>query len=69
MTKIKFMPHEQFCPEGKTIETESGTSICDAALQNGIAIDHACEKSCACTTCHVYVRQGGETINAPNEEE
>lgn len=69
MTKIIFMPHEKFCPEGKKIEADPGTSICDAALANGIQIEHACEKSCACTTCHVYVREGGESLNEACEEE
>lgn len=69
MTRVVFMPHEKFCPDGKVIEAEPGTSICDAALSNGIDIEHACEKSCACTTCHVYVRSGGESLNEPEENE
>jgi len=58
MPQIIFLPHEEICPEGAVIEAESGVTICDAALQNGIPIEHACEKSCACTTCHVIVREG-----------
>ncbi len=69
MPKIQFLPHEKFCPEGKTIEVESGISICDAALQNGIEIEHACEKSCACTTCHVHVREGYDSLEEPSENE
>ena len=46
MPTIKIMPHEEICPEGKSIEVESGVSICDAALANEIEIEHACEKSC-----------------------
>lgn len=69
MPKLTFKPHPDICPEGKTIETESGISVCDAALQNGIAIEHACEKSCACTTCHVYVREGAESLPEPTEDE
>ncbi|MCU7878452.1 MAG: 2Fe-2S iron-sulfur cluster binding domain-containing protein, partial [Candidatus Thiodiazotropha sp. (ex Lucinoma borealis)] len=53
MTQIIFLPHEEICPEGAAIDVEPGTTICDAALQHGIDIEHACEKSCACTTCHV----------------
>ena len=63
------MPHETLCPDGREIEVEPGVSICDAALSNGINIEHACEKSCACTTCHVYVRSGGESLEEPSEEE
>ncbi len=62
MPKLIFLPHEEICPEGDAFEVEPGISICDAALQHGIEIEHACEKSCACTTCHVYVREGGESL-------
>ena len=48
---------------------ESGITICDAALKNGIEIEHACERSCACTTCHVIVREGYDSLNEPTEEE
>jgi 2Fe-2S ferredoxin len=69
MTKLTFLPHPQACPQGMTIEAEPGTSICDAALEAGIAIEHACEKSCACTTCHVIVRQGYDSLEPPSEKE
>lgn len=69
MPKIKFLPHEDICPEGKTIEAEVGVSICNAALANDIDIEHACEKSCACTTCHVYVREGMDSLNEAEENE
>ncbi len=69
MPRIRFLPHEELCPEEKTIEVEPGISICDAALSQGIEIEHACEKSCACTTCHVYVREGGESLNEASEDE
>jgi 2Fe-2S ferredoxin len=58
MTQIIILPHQELCPEGTVIEAEPGMSLCDALLQNGIEIEHACEKSCACTTCHVVVREG-----------
>jgi len=69
MPKIKILPHEDICPEGKEIEVQSGVSICDAALSNDIEIEHACEKSCACTTCHVYVRSGMDSLNEAEENE
>ena len=69
MPQLIFLPHEEICPEGAVIEAESGTTICDAALKNGIEIEHACEKSCACTTCHVIVREGFDSLNEANEEE
>lgn len=69
MTRIIFLPHEEICPEGAVVEAEPGTTICDAALKSDIDIEHACEKSCACTTCHVYVREGGENLNEAEEDE
>jgi len=69
MPKLIFLPHEELCPEGKVIEAEAGTSICDAALKNDIEIEHACEKSCACTTCHVYVREGLDSLEEATELE
>jgi 2Fe-2S ferredoxin len=69
MPQIIFLPHEEICPDGAVIQVEPGVTICDAALANGIEIEHACEKSCACTTCHVYIREGETSINAPEEGE
>ena len=69
MPQIIFLPHEEICPEGAVIEAEPGTTICDAALKHGIEIEHACEKSCACTTCHVYIREGGGSLAESEEEE
>lgn len=69
MTQIIFLPHEEICPEGAVIEAEPGTTICDAALENDIHIEHACEKSCACTTCHVIVREGFDSLSEATEIE
>ncbi|MEJ2644964.1 MAG: ISC system 2Fe-2S type ferredoxin [Gammaproteobacteria bacterium] len=69
MPRITILPHAQICPEGIAIDVEPGTSICDAALAHGIQIEHACEKSCACTTCHVYVREGFDSLNEADETE
>jgi len=69
MPQIIFLPHEEICPDGAVIDAEPGVTICDAALKNDIDIEHACEKSCACTTCHVYIREGLESINESTEDE
>ena len=69
MTKITVLPHEELCPQGRVIEAEPGTSVCDALLNNDIEIEHACEKSCACTTCHVIVREGINSLTAAEELE
>lgn len=67
MTQIVVLPHAELCPEGAVIEGQAGDSICDALLKADIEIEHACERSCACTTCHVIVREGFETL-APAED-
>ena len=69
MPQIIILPHEVLCPDGMVIEAEPGKSICDVALENHIEIEHACEKSCACTTCHVYIREGMDSLNENTEEE
>jgi len=69
MPKIKVLPHGELCPDGAVIEAKSGVSICDTLLANGIEIEHACEKSCACTTCHVIVREGFDTLDPSEEDE
>lgn len=69
MPKITVQPHAEICPEGAVVEADSGTSICDALLAAHIHIEHACEKSCACTTCHVIVRQGIDSLDEATELE
>lgn len=69
MPQLIFLPHEEICPEGAVIEVASGVTVCDAALQNGIEIEHACEKSCACTTCHVIIREGFDSLQESDEDE
>lgn len=69
MPRIIFLPHQQLCPEGAVVEAESGESILEAALRNDIPIEHACEMSCACTTCHVIVREGFGSLNGSDELE
>lgn len=69
MPQLIVLPHEGLCPEGALIEASPGVSICDALLEHGIEIEHACEKSCACTTCHVIVREGFESLEPAGEKE
>ncbi|WP_432259727.1 ISC system 2Fe-2S type ferredoxin [Cupriavidus sp. TMH.W2] len=69
MPQIIVLPHVEYCPDGTVIEAETGVSVCDALLSHGIAIEHACEKSCACTTCHVIVREGFNSLNEAEEKE
>ena len=69
MPQIIVLPHEEICPDGSVFEADAGTSICDALLTHGIDIEHACEKSCACTTCHVYIREGFDSLEESDENE
>jgi 2Fe-2S ferredoxin len=69
MPTITVLPHEELCPDGALIEALPGGSICDILLRNGIEIEHACEKSCACTTCHVVIREGFDTLEPSEEKE
>ena len=69
MPQIIFLLHEELCPEGAAIEAPTGETVLDVALKNGISIPHACEKSCACTTCHVIVREGFDSLEESDELE
>lgn len=69
MPQIVVLPHATLCPEGAVIEAPAGKSICDALLENDIEIEHACEKSCACTTCHVVIREGFDSLDEAQEKE
>ena len=69
MPVIKILPHPEYCPKGASVEAPAGTSICEALLDNHVNIEHACEMSAACTTCHVVVRQGFNSLNPSDEVE
>jgi ferredoxin, 2Fe-2S len=69
MPTIRILPHAELCPLGDTIAAPAGTSLCEALLENGIAIEHACDMSAACTTCHVVVKEGFSSLNEMDEVE
>jgi ferredoxin, 2Fe-2S len=69
MPTITVLPHPELCPQGITIDAQQGVSICKNLLKHEIEIEHACEMVCACTTCHVIVRQGYQSLNDPDEDE
>ena len=58
MPKIIVLPHEELCPDGDLLDANPGDTICDTLLNNNIDIEHACDKVCACTTCHVIIKEG-----------
>ena len=69
MAIIKILPHPEYCPNGAEVTAPAGTSICEALLDNNINIEHACDMSCACTTCHVIVREGFDSLEPAEEKE
>lgn len=69
MTQIIFLPHDELCPDGAVLEAQKGETVLDVALKNGIGIEHACEKVCACTTCHVIIREGYDALAETDELE
>lgn len=69
MPKIKVLPHVDLCPEGAEFEARSGVFLSDALLRHGIELEHACDKSCACATCHVIVREGYDSLPEASDEE
>lgn len=69
MPNIRVLPHPEYCPTGADLQVTAGTSICEALLDNNIEIEHACELSCACTTCHVVVKEGFESLGELDEAE
>lgn len=69
MPRIVVLPHAELCPAGEVIEAQPGETVCEALLRNRIEIEHACEMSCACTTCHVIVREGFDSLDEADELE
>jgi ferredoxin, 2Fe-2S len=69
MPKITVLPHAELCPEGKVFEARSGVSVCDALLAHHVEIEHACDHACACSTCHVIIREGYASLTPPEEGE
>jgi len=75
------MPKVTFIKDGKetTVEFESGKleyqhhglpeSFLDVAMNFGIALEHACGGSCACTTCHLIIRKGMENLSEEQDNE
>ncbi len=73
------MPKVTFLPANVTFEFESGKlpyqdhgkpeSLLDVAMNNHFHLEHACGGSCACTTCHVVVKEGVNNLSEPDDDE
>ncbi|NDH58238.1 MAG: ISC system 2Fe-2S type ferredoxin [Betaproteobacteria bacterium] len=69
MPQIEVLPHETLCPQGKFIEASVGANLAQVLLDAGIDLEHACGLVCACTTCHVVVRQGYASLELASDQE
>ena len=69
MAVIKVLPHPELCPDGAEFTPKPGVTLCTALLDNGIEIEHACDQSLACTTCHVIVKSGEEHLSPMDDDE
>jgi 2Fe-2S ferredoxin len=69
MPRVRVLPQADLCPQGRDLEVRRGASLCEALLTSGIALEHACEMVAACATCHVHVREGGDSLAPPDDEE
>ena len=52
-----------------TVEVNQGDSVLDAALDNGINLNHNCGAVCACSTCQIYVDKGMEELPEISDKE
>ncbi len=66
---ITILPHPAICPSGEVVPATVGKSIAEILLANDVEISHSCQLQCACTTCHVYVMEGGHYVKYMNDEE
>jgi 2Fe-2S ferredoxin len=68
-TRVTVLPHPTLCPEGLVFDARPGQLLIDALLAQDIAVEHACDKVCACATCHVHVREGNLALAPASEDE
>ena len=69
MPKITVLPNPKYCPEGAEFEMATGENLIRGLLSHGVKIEHACEMSCACSTCHVIIRKGFDSLEEPSDKE
>ena len=67
--EVKRMPKIIFLPSGTEVEVVEGKILLDAALDNNVKINHNCGGNCACSTCHVFIEEGYDTLKEMSEDE
>ncbi len=63
------MPRVRFLPLDREVTAADGEAILDIALNNNIQIDHNCGGNCACSTCHIIIEEGFDTLGEMSEDE
>lgn len=66
--KIRFIFEDNRIPE-KTVEAHEGDSVLDVALDNDVELQHNCGAVCACSTCHVYIEEGMDSLPEISDKE
>lgn len=73
MAKVTFLPaHVTYEFDLHTLpyhEHGKPASLLDIAMNFGFHLEHACGGNCACTTCHVVVKQGAEFLSEMEDDE
>jgi 2Fe-2S ferredoxin len=75
MTRITFLidgrPHTVECDVTAMRHERHGRpgSLLDVAMNFAVPIEHACGGNCACTTCHVIIREGGGNLSPIDDRE
>lgn len=69
MATVTVLPHHEICPDGATVELGEGENLLEGLHEHGIKIEHACDMSKACTTCHVVVREGFDSLDEMDDIE
>jgi 2Fe-2S ferredoxin len=67
--KIEVLPQPAFCPNGAVVDAAAGETIDRALRDHDVEIDRACGGVCACTSCHVVVRDGYSSLNSIGDRE
>ena len=68
MPKVTFKP-TFLAANDVVIEVEEGTSLLDAAFEAGVPMGDACGGNCACSTCHVFVIDGFDSLAEMEDDE
>ena len=63
------MPKVHFLPDDITTDVPEGTSVLYAGMKAGVKIGNACGGVCACSTCHVWVKQGLSSLSEQEDRE